>query len=230
MDKNIGQDAMKRSIEILKRIYENPFVSGNGQYLPYLNHYYSAEIQKYYGIDISSVHNGLLHPEWPTWIEEKRKESNGRTEWSALTDNPPKHQFSKYCRDFRHVYSKSEYGNTGLPGHVDFAIGEYGEPEFAIELYVNSLIKREEIGYNVLKLTDEDNPFKYVISFNLILRKNGLTVKVWEKIARNALLASLTDNYKNKQFLFWVVEVSEKGNRSLFIDNEHTEFQEGTPD
>jgi hypothetical protein len=229
MDKNTGQDAMKRSIEILKRISENPFVFDRGQYLPYLNHYYSAEIQKYYNIDISSVHNGLLHPEWPTWIEDKAKQRERWTEWPDLTDNSPKHQFSKYRRAYTHVYSKSEYDNKSTSGYVNFVIGEYGDPEFAIELYANSLIKREEIGYKVLKLTDEDNPFKYVISFNLIFRENRSTDKVWGN-AKNALLRILPNNYKNKQFLFWVVEVSKKGNRSLFIDNEHTEFQEGIPD
>jgi hypothetical protein len=190
--------------------------------LPYLHHYYSAEIQKYYGIDISSVHNGLLHPEWTTWINAKD---------NAETDNAEEHQFSKYERDDAHYYTKDK--GKGTPRYVGFAIGEYDDPEFAIELYTNNVIKSEEIGYKILKLTDEDNPFKYVISFNLIFREKGLTVKVWEKNTKAALNNILeqrkSDNYKTKQFLFWVVEVSEESNRSWFIDNEHTEIQKGIP-
>ena len=95
-----------------------------------------------------------LHPEWPTY-----KESTGLF-------------FGRYRRINRHYYPVDD-GRKG--GFLDFAVGEYRQPHIGIEFTLKPSWNNEETVYDFVKLLDGRNSsLKAVVSFDVILRCNGL--------------------------------------------------------
>ena len=94
----------------------------------------------------------MIHPEWPTY-----KKQTGLA-------------YGRYRRDNRKYRPSIE----GTAGFIDFAIGDYNNPDIAIEFSLKYGWSHEEIVYDFLKLSDRKNPFKASISFNMILRQRRL--------------------------------------------------------
>lgn len=119
----------------------------------YLHHHFSHMMQdKYHLLDLARDDNTILHPEWPTYKEQTRL------------------HYGRYRRENR----KYKPHANGTAGFVDFAIGEYQEPDIGIEFSLKYGWSNEEIVYDFLKLLDMKNPFKMSISFNIIFRQERL--------------------------------------------------------
>jgi hypothetical protein len=121
----------------------------------YLHHFISGQLQAYSPLlNVCGKTPALaLHPEWPT---SKR--------CAGLS-------YGKYClRNGR--YLPTEEGSSGF---VDFALGEYARPEIGIELTLKlNGWSHEDVTYDLVKLLDGRNPFRAVISLNILLRPNGV--------------------------------------------------------
>jgi len=88
-----------------------------------------------------------LHPEWPTRKEVKVSE-----------------------RLVGGGYQGVSPVEAGAAGHIDFAVGPYGQPWLGIEFKLTVGWPGKAVGFDLVKLLDNRNQFKRVISFNLILR------------------------------------------------------------
>ena len=120
----------------------------------YLHHFFSHLLQdKYNLLNLTGDKRAIiLHPEWPTYKKQ--------------TGLP-------YGR-YRKEDGKYRPAVDGTAGFIDFAIGNYEKPDIGIEFSLKYGWSNEEIVYDFLKLLDKKNPFKSVISFNVILRKGRL--------------------------------------------------------
>ena len=115
----------------------------------YLHHFFSHLLQQRHNLlnltgDRTAI---MIHPEWPTY-----KKQTGLA-------------YGRYRRDNRKYKPNIE----GTAGFIDFAIGDYNNPDIAIEFSLKYGWSHEEIVYDFLKLSDRKNPFKASISFNMIL-------------------------------------------------------------
>jgi len=219
----IGQKAMEKSIEVLKILLDTGIKPNQCQNERYLHHYFSKEMQnqKDLEIDFGNLQNSKLHPEWPTY-----KKSTGIS-------------FSKYRKNGEKKYIVDT--DDGSSGFIDFTIGDYSKPAFAIEFTSKYGFGREDLTYDFLKLLDAKNPFEYVVSFNLIFRENGLPKGGHEENIIKALtevLADITDKEKgrnleiaeNRQYLFWIIEIDNNGkNRHWVCEDVNSGFEKKEP-
>lgn len=115
----------------------------------HLHHAFSHHLQQRrlsLGFDGEPAH---LHPEWPTW-----KESVDR-------------RFIRYRqRDGREFHPDE----TGSPGFVDFAIGEYEKPTIGVELFLGHAWNHERITYDLMKLIDPELCFDLGVLLVMVLR------------------------------------------------------------
>jgi hypothetical protein len=208
---------MKEVIEILKGIFGATVIPNHCQNERYLHHYFSRKIQECYPINYNNVVNSKLHPEWPTY-----KTSTGI-----------------YCGRYKNVNGNYQIDDTeGTAGFIDFAIGDYYQPEIAVEFKTGFGWNTEGIVFDFMKLMDAKNPFKTCVSFNIIFRDNGL--------AQGGFLAALNgqiDGAKqefqqslggrlaaDREFLFWIVEIAANGDkRSWYLRHLKGNFTEGIP-
>ncbi|MCJ7631187.1 hypothetical protein MUP77_02120 [Candidatus Bathyarchaeota archaeon] len=185
----------------------------------YLHHFFSHVLQENYNILDLTSDTGLitLHPEWPTYKKQTRlffgryKEENGKYKVDA----------------------------NGKAGFIDFAIGDYMEPNIGIEFSLKYSWSNEDIIYDFLKLLDKKNPFRTSISFNVLFRKEGLSkgkhlANLEEHIngafreAVNRLNGETCNT--SRELYFIVTEIDKKNNRRHWhYDRESSEFRIGLP-
>jgi hypothetical protein len=182
----------------------------------YLHHSISYQLQA--ASPLLDVHGEtaslVLHPEWPT-----SKRSTGLS-------------FGTYrMRNGR--YMPTDEGSSGF---VDFALGAYARPEVGIELTLKSNgWSHEEVVYDLVKLLDERNPFEGVISFNVVLRPNGVS----KGQRKQALQRRMREAYKDAQSrlsecvqarerksLIIVSEIAQSARRHWFYDSQMDAFVE----
>jgi hypothetical protein len=96
-----------------------------------------------------------LHPEWPTF-----KKSTGIARGKYRNVNGR----------YQVVDRKSGKGSSAW---IDFAVGDYANPEIGIEFSAKEGWSHEEVVFDFLKLLDPRNGFDSVFSINIILRKGG---------------------------------------------------------
>jgi hypothetical protein len=205
---------------ILKDIYSPTQIQTNCcQNERYLHHYFSNKLQNIisngvfkYSIIYNNLIKSSLHPEWPT----KKSNKDDRT---------------SNCGKYRYDKTKKEHmvdDRNGTSGFIDFTIGDYNTPEIAIEFITSFGWKREDIIYDMMKLMDSRNPFKKVISYNIIFRKNHIpeNTKSFENF-KAALSESLSvykeklNGYyaKDREYLFWIIEIGVNQTRSWYCSN-----------
>jgi hypothetical protein len=119
----------------------------------YLHHYFSAAFQRDNSLLnlMGNTEDLRLHPEWPTY-----KEQTGIDYGRYTVDMPT---------------------TDGTAAKIDFALGQYASPDVAVEFSLKAGWNHKEVRFDFLRLLDNRNPFRAVISFNVLLRPNGLA---WE--------------------------------------------------
>tara|TARA_R110002049_G_scaffold139883_1_gene300629 strand:- start:980 stop:1702 length:723 start_codon:yes stop_codon:yes gene_type:complete len=190
----------------------------------YLHHHMSHRLQEQCGL--LELHNPgirpLLHPEWPTWKKSTKL------------------QFGKYIGETSDGKATGRYNpatqDKGSAGFIDFALGDYDYPSIAIEVTTKHAWKRNEVVFDLMKLSDGRNKsFKAVISCNIILRENGLaegrnktrlkqSMKDALAEARNRLGDHLCNDEREKYFV--VSEIAFESRRYWFYDCDSDEFVE----
>lgn len=211
--------SMKKSIEILCNLLNEKLIPSKCQNERYLHHYYSKNIQEFFNIDFRNLRESQLHPEYPTY------------------KNSTRIFYSKYRKNDENKYIIAKNDDKGSSGFIDFAIGDYKEPEFAIEFTSKYGFSSEDLTFDFLKLLDSNNrPFKGVISFNLIYREKELSKygrkdnieKALENIRAEILDKSRGRNLdiaENRIYLFWIIEIDENGKkRSWFCTDINKKF------
>jgi len=136
---------------------------------------------------LESTDKLIFHPEWPTHKKGRAK------------------NYGKY----RKLNKKYEPAETGGAGFLDFAIGDYNEPEIGIEITLKYGWNKEEIIYDFLKLLDSANPFKVVFSINVLVRK------------KNPSKGKFRDNLQKK-----LEDAFSEAKRRLNLINSHPELRE----
>lgn len=159
----------------------------------YLHHYFTEKIQKAYPIIYNDLTKCKLHPEW-------------------ATANQSRFNGGKYKKNG----VKYEVDNNGTSGFIDFALGNYNNPEIGIEFKSIKSWHFQSVVFDFMKLMDSKNNLKTVISFSIIYRKKGLSNRLTlNKI--NETLTELTDRLNNRlnskrTFLFWIIEIAYNSN------------------
>ena len=118
----------------------------------YLHHYLSRLLQESHPLlDLAGPTGNIrLHPEWPTY-----KKATG------IKGGRYKGAGGRY----------SPVDETGTEGAVDFALGDYAEPEIGIELILKASWNEGEAAFDFMKLLDGRNEsFKAVIGWSVLLR------------------------------------------------------------
>jgi hypothetical protein len=208
-----AKEVLKIILDIANSIKYSPTLNER-----YLHHYFSHIMQvKYRSLNLEgSMLDIHLHPEWPTFKKT-----------AVISYGRYKNKEGQYRLD-----------DEGTAGFIDFAIGEYSTPEIGIEFSLKYGWSNEEIVYDFVKLLDKKNPFKTVISFNIIFRKNGLV--------RGGYLKDL-EGHMNKAFkeardrlderfdasretYLIIVEIDNNNHRQFWsYDKESGEFKKGMP-
>ena len=202
-----GQQAMEKSVEVLCNLLGKKIIPNKCQNERYLHHYYSKQIQEHYEIDFKDLEKSELHPEWPTY----------KTGCDLRFSKYRKNDEKKYIVDLE----------DGSSAFIDFAIGYYKKPEFAIEFTSKYGFSSEDLIFDFMKLLDKNIPFEYVISFNLLYRENNLPKGGYKTDIIDALEETLTQisdaekgrklEIDERQFLFWIIEIDPNGNKRHWI-------------
>lgn len=178
----------------------------------YLHHYFTEKIQKEYPIVFNDLNKSKLHPEWATANQSRL---NG----------------GKYKKNGK-MY---EIDDNGTSGFIDFALGDYDNPQMGIEFKCNKSWHFQSIVFDYMKLMDNNNSLQKIISFSIIYRENKLSNrltlnKINETITelRNRLNARLGTN---RSFIFWIVEIAVNSNEknSWYCTNLNEKFLKGIP-
>jgi hypothetical protein len=160
-----------------------------------------------------------LHPEWPTYKKQ-----------TGLRYGQYRKENGKYIPT-----------QKGTAGFIDFAVGDYREPEIGVEFSLKYGWSNEEIVYDFLKLVDKNNPFSTSISLNMIFRKG--------KLARGKYLGDLQNHIddafreavrrlgnevcdlRTRGLYLIVTEVAQDNNRRHWhYDKERNRFEIGLPE
>ncbi len=186
----------------------------------YLHHMFTSLLQKKQNLlNLTSLtsEDTILHPEWPTY----KKQSKIR------------------CGRYKKENNKYILHESGTAGFVDFALGNYNEPEIGIEFTFKSSWSKEEITYDFVKLLDKNNPFRISISFNIIFRKNQLVNNNWllnlKKAMNNSYLEAMNrlennicDN--NRSIFFIISEIDKTNERHhWYYSKQNRKFVDGLP-
>jgi hypothetical protein len=205
--------------EMMMSLFEEEIMPTKKQNERYLHHYFSKIAQTKYPINMKSIGESELHPEWPTY----------KTQTNIA--------YARYRKD------KKQYiidDINGTAGFIDFAIGKYESPTIGIEFTSKFGWSMEEIVYDFLKLLDNKNPFKSVFSYNLVLRNNRLSQGKYLINFKNAMneakeraieqLGKHDRLKRNIDMCFWIIEIDTNGKkRSWYIENATEDFKMGIP-
>lgn len=152
----------------------------------YLHHLFSHMVQEEYPISFTSGYG--LHPEWATVIKDVRPGG-----WY-------KKQEDEYC----------PMNKEGSAGFIDFAVGEAGNPEYAIEFKMARKLDQEGVIFDYMKLMDGRNHFQKAISL-VVYYGHKTHSSLCEVAALNNCLETaqkrLGKDFRNRHHQFHVVEI-----------------------
>lgn len=173
----------------------------------YLHHYFTENIKKKYPIFYDNLSQSKLHPEWATSGKYRKNDK-------------------EYLID-----------ENGTSGHIDFALGDYENPDLCIEFKHNKSWNFQSIVFDFIKLMDSNNKIKSAISFSIIYREKELSNRL--KLSEiNKTITEFTkrlDNKldKNRPFLFWIIEIAPNSKtiqkQSWFCNSLDEKFMLGFP-
>ena len=179
----------------------------------YLHHLFSHKIQeKFEHIDIGCIDCCNLHPEWATYLKNKRNKRNGG----------------------RYKFSEKEYkcDPDGKTAFFDFALGDYNNPTWGIEFkFMKNGWRKEGIVFDYMKLLDKKNEIENAFSVSILLRAKAKSSNICLTTV-NETISSLKKRLDgrisiNRPFEFWIIEsIPEvKQNRILKCANLDMGFQ-----
>ena len=188
-------------ISIINKIAQGIKYHEHGLNERYLHHMFSRQIQNDFHYDLE-FNNIELHPEWPTYKKERDNKRGNKVEFG--------------------VYSKKSISKSsdGYPGFIDFTYGNYVRPEIAIEFMLRYGWSKSEFKFNLLKLMDKRNEFKYPILVDVILRKGKnfsfpKTIKQVEHSMKNVKNMLNKFNARGKECKIFVVVINKDNERKI---------------
>ncbi|MDE5703310.1 MAG: hypothetical protein K2H70_00645, partial [Bacteroidales bacterium] len=155
--------------------------------------YFSHEVQSKstYNLDYGNRCKSTFHTEWTT--QGRYQEENG-------------------------VY---QLASNGTQGNIDFTLGNYCHPEYAIEFKHSQGWIHNPLVFDYMKLLDSANRIQKAISVAVIFRENDLSTQLTDKKV-NETIEDLEERFKGQErsiekgrpFLFWIIEVAPKAEKS----------------
>lgn len=203
--------AIRQIIEVLTNIYnlniQVPCLNER-----YLHHYFTKKIQSEYSIILNELNKSKLHPEWATANQYRL---NG----------------GKYKKN----NNEYEINDNGTSGFIDFALGNYNNPQICIEFKCNKSWSFQSIVFDYMKLMDKNNELQQAVSFSIIYRD----IKLSNELNLNKINETISELKKrlnkrlatNRRFIFWIVEIAieTKRKRSWYCTNLDEKFLIGIP-
>lgn len=171
----------------------------------YLHHKFSHLVQKEsdYEINVTDAKN-LLHPEWATSIKDVRE---GGFYAKVKVDDK-----EEYEPRLSRKNTKSDL-EGGSPGFIDFAIGDFNNPDYAVEFKMAKNMDAKGFVFDYMKLLDNRNKFeKEVISLSVVLgRKTKLEVEDLNGYLKKAKdkLGEYLSKPDDRKVLFYVIQINE---------------------
>jgi hypothetical protein len=211
----------KEIVRIVCEIAESTRHSGLMLNERYLHHCFSYLLQiRWNMLDLIGEQDEriALHPEWPTY-----KKQTGL----------------RYGR-YRKENGKYMPTSKGTAGFIDFAVGDYAEPEIGVEFSLKHGWSNEEIVYDFLKLMDKNNSFNTSISLNMIFRKGKLVRGKYLGDLQNHIddafkeavrrLGNEVCDLRTRDLYLIVTEIAQDNNRRHWhYEKGHNRFEIGLP-
>ena len=197
---------IKQLIDDLKTIREPNSKHWNERYL---HHMFSYLVQQKtdYRIDITGAEDSSFHPEWATSIKVRREE--GGVYAKIKIDGKEEYEPRNSRKSSRKKTQEDQ--TVGTSGFIDFAIGCFNNPDYAIEFKMAKNMDAKGFAFDYMKLLDSRNKITKAISLCVIYgRKEKL-----EKTDLDANLEFAKDKLKNKGYLakrdfcFYVLKIFE---------------------
>ncbi len=166
----------------------------------YLHHKFSFLVQKEsdYEINITDAKNSF-HPEWATSIKGIRDGG-----FYAKVEN------GYEIKPLRKI--KKDDFEGGRSGFIDFAIGNFDNPDYAVEFKMAKNMNAKKVVFDYMKLLDNRNNIKEVISLSVVLgRKAKLETKDLNDNLEEAKkrLGQYISQHSDKKVLFFVIQINE---------------------
>ncbi len=211
------KDTVKMIIDLANNLKYNGLILNER----YLHHLFSFLLQDKMGnIQLTeTTPNILLHPEWPTYKSQ-----------ADLS-------YGRYKKIYDGTYQPDVSGTAGF---IDFTIGSYQAPDIGIEFSLKYGWSNEEVTYDFVKLLDNTNPFKAVISLNIIFRQNRLVEGRNLKNLENRIYSTIAEAKKRlkkrvcdktRKIYFIISEIDRQNKRKHWFYTElHKNFREGLPE
>ena len=188
---------IKQLIRDLRTIKDPNSIHWNERYL---HHKFSYLVQKESGFEINVTDApSKFHPEWATSIKDKRDGG-----FYARNDN------GYEPRDKRKDSKDDSKG--GNPGFIDFAIGDFDKPDYAVEFKMAKYMDATGFAFDYMKLLDKRNKFKEIISLSVVLgRKTKLEKNDLDKNLEDATkeLGEYLSKPVGRKVLFYVIQINE---------------------
>lgn len=169
----------------------------------YLHHKFSHLVQteSNYEINVTDA-KSLFHPEWATSIKGIR-DGGG---FYAKGENGYELRSSRKRR-------KDDF-EGGSPGFIDFAIGDFDNPDYAIEFKMAKNMDAKGFAFDYMKLLDNRNNIKEeVLSLSVVLgRKTKLETKELNDNLKDAKekLGKYLSKPQDRKVLFYVIQINER--------------------
>ena len=190
------EEIIEQLINELRTITEPNSIHWNERYL---HHKFSYLVQKEsnYEINITDAKSSF-HPEWATSIKGIRD--------GGLYAKVENEYDTRPLRK-----GKKDDSNGGSPGFIDFAIGDFMNPECAIEFKMAKNMDAKGFVFDYMKLLDNRNNFEKAISLSVVYgRKTPLKKEELDDNLNKAIekLGEYLDK-ERRTFCFYVIQINE---------------------
>ena len=193
------ENVIEQLINDLRTIQDSNGVHWNERYL---HHKFSFLVQKESGYEINVTDaKSMFHPEWATSIKGIRDEGGF---YAKGVDGYEPRLSRKVSKDD---------SKGGSPGFIDFAIGDFDNPDYAVEFKMAKNMDAKGFVFDYMKLLDNRNKIKKeVISLSVIL---GRKTKLEDKDLNENLgfarkkLGKYLSKPQDRKVLFYVIQINE---------------------
>ena len=200
-------------INELKTIKEPNNIHWNERYL---HHKFSYLVQQKTDYRIDIIGASSFHPEWATSIKGIREEGGIYAKINGKEEYEPR-DFRKSSRE-----KTQEDQTVGTSGFIDFAIGDFMKPEYAIEFKMAKNMDAKGFAFDYMKLMDNRNKIAKAISLSVVY---GRKVKL-EKNELDSNLNNAIEKLKEKRYLdkrdicFYVIQIFDGGQPCVWKCND----------
>ena len=195
------EEIIKQLINELIGISKSKSIHWNERYL---HHRFSYLIQSKTDYKVHLSNEGsTFHPEWATAI--KKNDDNDGNQFK---------EGGVYALGEDGFYEPRENFDSGHAAWIDFALGDYMNPNYAVEFKMAEGMNTKGFAFDYMKLLDNRNTIKKVISLSVVYNRKMPLDKCNNKTNANplqksleAVVSKLKVDENNKECCFYVIQI-----------------------